>query len=229
VAALLGDSNSDESAFFCVTRSVEMLRSIGAAPDIDTARRGALAAAVGADVVVITMHDELVRLGERSVQLGIELLADIGVPVLLLMGFGNETTDEYLLAAAWVRKHVRAVLSIDASEHELTAAVRAVSAGLVVVEPRVSEAMLAGGARKRPRADQQSVARAPGSALPLSAREREVLALLAGGLATKNIAHELEISAHTVKAHVESIFAKFGATTRAEAVAIGVRRGAVML
>jgi DNA-binding CsgD family transcriptional regulator len=69
-----------------------------------------------------------------------------------------------------------------------------------------------------------------GQAAPaLTVREREVLGLLAVGHATKTIARELGISAHTVKAHVESIFAKLGATTRAEAVAIGVRRGAVML
>jgi DNA-binding NarL/FixJ family response regulator len=227
VAALIGASDvSNEFAF--LSRTIDAIREIGSAPDIENARRAAVSAALGFDVIVVALQDELVRLNERSVSLGIETLADIGVPVLMLTGFGLESEDDFALAATWLRKHVRGVLSIDASARELSAALRAVGAGHIVVEPRVSQAMLNSGARKRPTVTERS-ARAPGEAPPLSTREREVLALLAQGLATKNIAHELGISAHTVKAHVESIFAKFGATTRAEAVAIGVRRGAVML
>lgn len=226
VAALLGVA--ENSSFFFVSRAIDAIREIGSAPEIESARRAAVAVAQGFDVVVIALQDELVRLDERTVSLGVQTLADIGVPVLMLCGFGRESDDDFAHAAAWLRKHVRGVLSIDATGRELSAALHAVSAGHVVVEPRVSAAMLDSGTRKRPTVAEK-VARAPGEAPPLSTREREVLALLAQGLATKNIAHELGISAHTVKAHVESIFAKFGATTRAEAVAIGVRRGAVML
>lgn len=226
VAALLAANDGGE--FFIVSRAVDTIREIGSAPDIENARRAAVAAALGFDVVVVALPDELVRLDERSVSLGVETLADIGVPVLMLTGFGRESEDDFAHASTWLRKHVRGVLSFDATPRELSAALHAVSAGHVVVELRVSAAMLESGARKRTTVQEKSV-RAPGEAPPLSAREREVLALLAQGLATKNIAHQLGISAHTVKAHVESIFAKFGATTRAEAVAIGVRRGAVML
>ena len=56
-----------------------------------------------------------------------------------------------------------------------------------------------------------------------------MLGLLAEGLANKQIAGRLGISEHTVKFHVASVFEKLGAGTRAEAVAIGVRRGVVML
>jgi DNA-binding CsgD family transcriptional regulator len=56
-----------------------------------------------------------------------------------------------------------------------------------------------------------------------------VLALLAEGQGNKQIAGRLRISEHTVKFHVASVFEKLGAGTRAEAVAIGVRRGVVML
>lgn len=228
VAALLAASNTDDAAFFCVARGIDVVRDIAAAPSLEVARRAAVAAAVGYDVVVIALHDELVRLSDRDVALGIETLADTGIPVLLLNDFGSEGEDDFAAATMWMRRRVRGVLSIDATALELASALHAVRAGHIVIEPRVSQAMLEGGTRKRPRAAEKS-ARAPGESAPLSAREREVLALLAQGLATKNIAHELGISAHTVKAHVESIFAKFGATTRAEAVAIGVKRGAVML
>jgi len=228
IAALLAASNTEGSNFFCVARTIDVVREIGEAPSLEIARRAATAAAIGFDVVVIALHDEVVRLNERSVALGIETIADIGIPVLVLTDFGRESEDEFAAAALWMHKHVRGVLSLDVTAPELASALHAVRAGLVVVEPRVSHAMLESGTRKRPRAVERS-ARRPGESAPLSAREREVLALLAEGLATKNIAHELGISAHTVKAHVESIFAKFGATTRAEAVAIGVKRGAVLL
>lgn len=228
VAALLTASGTEGANFFCVAHTIDVVRDIAAAPSLEIARRAAVAAAVGYDVVVISLHAELVRLNEREVALGIETLADVGIPVLVLTDFGSEGDDDFAAATHWLRKHVRGVLSIDLTAPELASALHAVRAGHVVIEPRVSQAMLESGVRRRASAVERS-ARAPGESAPLSAREREVLALLAQGLATKNIAHELGISAHTVKAHVESIFAKFGATTRAEAVAIGVKRGAVML
>ena len=63
----------------------------------------------------------------------------------------------------------------------------------------------------------------------LSAREREVLQLMAQGLPNKIIAARLSISLHTVKFHVASILAKLGAGSRTEAVTLGARRGYVIL
>jgi DNA-binding NarL/FixJ family response regulator len=63
----------------------------------------------------------------------------------------------------------------------------------------------------------------------LSTRELEVLAALAEGMGNKDIAARLRISEHTVKFHVRSIMGKFGAATRGEAVARGVREGLVVL
>jgi DNA-binding NarL/FixJ family response regulator len=63
----------------------------------------------------------------------------------------------------------------------------------------------------------------------LSNREREILALLADGLVNKQIAARLGISTNTVKTHLELLFDKLGVTTRAEAVASGVRRGLLLL
>jgi len=64
---------------------------------------------------------------------------------------------------------------------------------------------------------------------PLTKREREVLQMLAGGLANKEIAARLAISDHTVKFHVASILGKLGVSTRTEAVSVGIRRGLVLL
>jgi DNA-binding NarL/FixJ family response regulator len=64
---------------------------------------------------------------------------------------------------------------------------------------------------------------------PLTAREAEVLELLAEGLPNKRIAARLGISDQTVKFHVASIIAKLGAANRVEAVRRAVRRGLVSL
>src|SRR5262249_30747586 len=65
--------------------------------------------------------------------------------------------------------------------------------------------------------------------MTLTPRESEVLSLLAHGAPNKVIARELEISVHTAKFHVASVLAKLKARNRSDAVAIGIRRGLVML
>jgi len=63
----------------------------------------------------------------------------------------------------------------------------------------------------------------------LTPREVEVLTALADGLGNKAAARRLGISPHTVKFHIEALFRKLGARTRAEAVAKGLRRQIVEL
>jgi DNA-binding CsgD family transcriptional regulator len=98
------------------------------------------------------------------------------------------------------------VLPRHAGAGQIDAAIRAVSAGLIV---RAPEAMDAGFA---------AMHETDGHAL-LTPRELEVLATLAEGLPNKAIARRLNISLHTVKFHLESLFRKLGARTRTEAVA----------
>lgn len=64
---------------------------------------------------------------------------------------------------------------------------------------------------------------------PLTPREREVLELVAEGMSNRAIAERLAISEHTVKFHVGALLGKLAAATRAELVAIAVRRGLIML
>ena len=64
---------------------------------------------------------------------------------------------------------------------------------------------------------------------PLTPRELEVLRVLALGLANKEIGSKLGISEHTVKFHVAAILGKLGASSRTEAVAIGIRRGLIFV
>jgi DNA-binding CsgD family transcriptional regulator len=98
------------------------------------------------------------------------------------------------------------VLPRDANASQIDAAVRAVAAGLVV---RLLEAMDPGFGAMR-ETDAHGL---------LTPRELEVLAALAEGMTNKAIARRLNISLHTVKFHVESLFRKLGARTRTEAVA----------
>jgi NarL family two-component system response regulator YdfI len=63
----------------------------------------------------------------------------------------------------------------------------------------------------------------------LTPRELEVLDVLAEGLSNRAIAARLQISEHTVKFHISSIFAKLGAENRTDAVLRGVRRGLITL
>jgi DNA-binding NarL/FixJ family response regulator len=63
----------------------------------------------------------------------------------------------------------------------------------------------------------------------LTPRELEVLEALAEGLSNRAIASRLQISEHTVKFHMSSIFGKLGAENRTDAVRLGVRRGLITL
>jgi two-component system, NarL family, response regulator YdfI len=153
------------------------------------------------------------------------------VPGLLGLGAGGHApaivvlteNPSALWAAVALRSRVRAILPREASAGEIIAAVEGAAAGLVVLHPDTAEAALA------------ALVTAPATAAanipvqPLTPREVEVLHMLAEGLGNKTIARRLGISEHTVKFHVGSIFSKLNASSRTEAVTVGVRRGFVML
>jgi DNA-binding NarL/FixJ family response regulator len=122
-----------------------------------------------------------------------------------------------------VRAGARGVLPRDASAEEIVAALEAAAGGLATM-PAELAMELASGTRTSVATRERS-----GSTQPLTRREIEVLGMLAEGLANKNIAARLQISEHTVKTHVASILTKLDAFSRAEAVAIGARRGLILL
>ena len=63
----------------------------------------------------------------------------------------------------------------------------------------------------------------------LTPRELEILAQVGQGHSNKSIARRLNISAHTVKYHLEAVFAKLGVRSRAEAVTRGLRHGLLIV
>ncbi|MBC6462515.1 response regulator [Actinomadura sp. HBU206391] len=99
----------------------------------------------------------------------------------------------------------------DAPRDELFTAVRAAAEGRTVLSPAVASRLV-------------SRVRAPGSE-PLSAREREVLRLVAKGTSNREIAAVLFISEATVKTHLTHIYTKLGVKDRAAAVAVAYDRG----
>ncbi|WSX64731.1 response regulator transcription factor [Streptomyces sp. NBC_00986] len=102
----------------------------------------------------------------------------------------------------------------DAPRDELFGAVRAAAEGRTVLSPAVASRLVS--AVRSPQS--------PGNE-PLSAREREVLALVAKGTSNREIARELFISEATVKTHLTHLYGKLGVKDRAAAVAVAYDRG----
>jgi DNA-binding NarL/FixJ family response regulator len=134
-------------------------------------------------------------------------------PEARVLVFTAYQTDERVLGA--LRAGARGYVLKGASADDLGRAIRTVAGGGSYLDPRVAATVVsemrgpaAGHAREG-----------------LSGRERQVLRLVADGLANKQIARELAVSERTVKFHVASLFRKLGADNRAQAVALAVQRG----
>jgi DNA-binding NarL/FixJ family response regulator len=111
------------------------------------------------------------------------------------------------------------ILSSEASSDELIATLHAIYQGLIVAPlTRLDSLWIENPDIKAGELVDQ-----------LTPREVEILELLAQGLANKQIALYLEISEHTVKFHISSIYAKLGATNRMEAVRMGLQLGLITL
>ena len=104
----------------------------------------------------------------------------------------------------------------------MAAAIHAVGQGLWVGAPGLVEGLLR-FQRTGESSGEESLIE------PLTAREKEVLQLMAQGLANKQIALALAISEHTVKFHLSSLYAKLGISSRTEAVRRGIELGLISL
>jgi len=165
-------------------------------------------------------------------------LMDTDMEVLIIQG--QESLEELAglwnterkPALLWISDNLRAaqtlrglpvsawgLLSSETSSEELIAAIHAVHQGLIVAPSLMLEALWI----ENPPEEVVDLIE------QLTPRETEILEVLAQGLANKQIALELEISEHTVKFHVSSIYAKLGATNRMEAVRMGLQLGLITL
>ena len=115
-----------------------------------------------------------------------------------------------------IRAGVSGYLLKDVSAGELIQAAKLALEGKAVIHPTLTRAFIE---------EVQYVEQRPET--PLSRRESQILQKVAYGATTKEVAHDLSISPHTVKTHLERIFEKLGANDRAQAVAIALRKGLV--
>ena len=130
--------------------------------------------------------------------------------VVVLTSFAG---DDQVVEA--VRAGAAAYLLKDVPPSELEAAIRLVHAGGVLVDPTVVGSLMAEVARAGP----------PPGLDELTARERQVLALLAQGRSNRDLAAALYVSEKTIKTHVSSILAKLRLTDRTQAALFAVRHG----
>jgi len=123
-----------------------------------------------------------------------------------------------LLARAGLRGW--ACLARDVDAEQLDLAVRSAESGLVLLDLPLAATSLSMPA---------TLAGATQTMEPLTARELQVLQLVAQGLPNKGIARRLGISENTAKFHVASLSGKLGASSRTEAVTLAARRGLILL
>lgn len=185
-------------------------------PLVRTGLRSLLEAVDGIDVVGEAAD------GEAALRAAVELrpavvLMDISMPgtdgivatrqlidtgfegaVIMLTSFGDKARVVDALAAGAI-----GYLLKDCDPADVLAAIRSAASGHVPLDPRVAGALLPG--------------RAPEPGADLSVREREVLALVAQGLANKQIARRLDIAERTVKVHLGNVFKRIGVADRTSA------------
>lgn len=147
------------------------------------------------------------------------------VTLLLLLETWEADHDYEQCLQAIINTGCISLLPSTASAYQVKGAIAIALTGLVVLHPEIIEILattaghtfIAAGSLPSP------------SLEPLTQREVEVLHHLTTGLSNKAIAHALQISEHTAKFHISAILAKLGASSRTEAVAIGIRAGLIML
>jgi DNA-binding NarL/FixJ family response regulator len=130
--------------------------------------------------------------------------------------------DEYVHAA--IRAGASGFLLKDVTPSKLLDAIRIVAGGDALLAPSVTRRLLERFARTLPQRDVSTEALAG-----LTARETEVLRLLAGGLSNAEIAAELVVSEATVKTHISSLLRKLGLRDRVQAVILAYETGLVTL
>ena len=135
----------------------------------------------------------------------LQALAGINTTVRVIIFTAFDTDDRIVEA---VRAGAKGYLLKGAPRAELFTAIRVVHSGGSLLQPVIASKLIG------------RLTQAPALVEPLTAREQEVLTLIAQGLPNKEIAARLVITERTVKFHTSAIMSKLGATNRTEAVAL---------
>jgi DNA-binding NarL/FixJ family response regulator len=190
-------------------------------PDIEvvgTAADGAqtleLVGSLHPDAVLLDLHMPVMDGTETARRLSAEH-PDVAIVVLT-----TYADDASVLGA--LHAGARGYLTKDADRLDIARALHSAARGLAVVDREVHQRLLAAATRESTR-----LAPADRTDLPdnLTPREAEVLAMIAEGASNSEIAERLVVSGHTVKSHINRIFAKTGSRDRASAIVYAHRHG----
>jgi DNA-binding NarL/FixJ family response regulator len=189
---------------------------VGAAANGEEALR--LVADRSPDVILLDLHMPVLDGTETTRRLAAEHPA---VAVVVLTTYADDSS---VLAA--LQAGACGYLTKDADRADIAQALHGAVSGLSVLDPAVRAALVAAAARGTSRSDGP---RAFPGELPdgLTRREAERLSMMARGMANPGIASALYLSAHTVKSHINRIFAKTGSPDRAAAVRYAQDHGLV--
>ena len=189
---------------------------LGGLPDIDVV--GAAADGEQALQLVAEHKPDAILLDLRMPVLdGIDVIRRLtvehpGVAIVVLTTYADDSS---VLDA--LRAGAHSYLTKDADRTDIARALHAAAGGLAVFDPRVQATLLAAAAEAQ---QAEPGGAGPGGAPPdgLTQREIEILGLIAQGLTNPEIAARLFLSNHTIKTHINRIFAKTGSRDRAAAI-----------
>ncbi|MEV8448172.1 response regulator transcription factor [Streptomyces parvus] len=201
------------TAFSGLLNTQDDIEVVGEAEDGEQAVAGA--AELLPDVALLDIR--MPRLGGIDAAREIVAASNGATRALMLTTFG---LDEYVYDA--LTAGASGFLLKDATFPELLHAVRVVAGGHALLAPEITGRLIAEFARQRVSAPPKR------SVEGLTAREAEVLVLIARGLSNADIADRLTITDHTVKTHINRLFAKMGLRDRAQAVILAYELGLVV-
>jgi DNA-binding NarL/FixJ family response regulator len=185
---------------------------VGAAADGEEVIR--LAAELRPDVILMDLRMPRCDGVEATRRL---MAHDRGVRVLVLTTYAD---DRSVIEA--LRAGARGYLTKDAGADEIQQALKRVTEGQAAIDPAVQHHLLDAIVNSPPAGSTDNNAILPDG---LTAREAEVLRLIAEGLSNGEIAGRLFVNESTVKSHINHLFAKTGARDRAQAVTYAYQHG----
>jgi DNA-binding NarL/FixJ family response regulator len=153
------------------------------------------------DVVIVDPS----KAGADVADLVARIAKQVDAPIVVFTADGGAR----LLSEA-LKAGVRGYVRKDSPSEDLVRAIEAARAGEFYVDPGLSSTIVLDEGDRT-----------------LSARQREILQMLADGMQTEAVANKLGLSTETVRTHTKRILAKLEASTRTQAVAIGIRHGLI--